>query len=261
EKSTALILVVVLAAIDVIAVDWRYFNWEDFKYEQGKVIEMPADEVDLAIQQDKDPHYRVYDVSNNPFNDNTAAAHHKLIGGYDPAKLSRYQDLIENILVSKEYSDKGLDMLNCKYVIAMDTTKSRFYYPRYSANGKAWFVEKLSPAKNATAEMDLMKNIDNKKEASVNSGFESNKNLKSATFVVDRNASRKLISYHPDTMIYKVENANPGYLVFSEIYYDNWRAEIDGEPATLNKVDYTLRGLQVKPGAHTIKLYYERPAE
>ena len=59
-------------------------------------------------------------------------------------------------------------------------------------------------------------------------------------------------------MVYSVYNANKGYLVFSEIWYDNWRVEIDGYPAQLNKVDYTLRGLAVPAGKHTIKMVYDK---
>jgi uncharacterized membrane protein YfhO len=125
-------------------------------------------------------------------------------------------------------------------------------------NGNAWFVQSLSPAKNAAEEMELLKKSDPKSQATYNSDFEQNKTLGAASFTLDSSSSAKLNSYHPDTMVYSVNNANNGYLVFSEIWYDNWRVEIDGKPTQLNKVDYTLRGLAVPAGQHTIKMVYDK---
>jgi uncharacterized membrane protein YfhO len=97
-----------------------------------------------------------------------------------------------------------------------------------------------------------------KVEATYNAEFAQNANLKPQTFVLDSTASAKLMTYHPDTMRYEVNNANPGYLVFSEIWYDNWKASIDGKPVDVNKVDYTLRGIQVPAGQHKIELVFDK---
>lgn len=125
-------------------------------------------------------------------------------------------------------------------------------------NGNAWFVQSLSPAKDAAEEMDLLKKSNPKSQATYNADFEQNKTLSTASFILDSSSSAKLNSYHPDTMVYAVNNAYNGYLVFSEIWYDNWRVEIDGKPAQLNKVDYTLRGLAVPAGKHNIKMVYDK---
>jgi uncharacterized membrane protein YfhO len=107
--------------------------------------------------------------------------------------------------------------------------------------------------------MDLLKaNTNLKSEAGFVASFPSNKDLKEQTFVLDSNASAKLLTYHPDTMNYSVTNSNDGYLVFSEIYYEDWKAQIDGKPVTINKVDYAFRGILVPAGKHTVKLYFEK---
>jgi uncharacterized membrane protein len=258
QRSMAIGLIGVLAAVDLIGVDWRYLSWDEFTFEKGTVTDRVPDLADKQILSDPDIHYRVFDLTNDPFNDNEGAAFHKMIGGYDPAKLSRYQDVISNLFAQEAYRDKGLDMLNCKYMIGTDSGNRRGVIPRTTMNGNAWFVQSISPAKDAAEEMDLLKKSDPKTQATFNSDFEQNKTLGATSFVLDSSYSAKLNSYHPDTMLYSVSNAYNGYLVFSEIWYDNWRVEIDGKPAQLNKVDYTLRGLAVPAGKHTIKMVYDK---
>ncbi len=258
QRTLAIGLIGVLGAVDLIGVDWRYLSWDEFTFEKGTVTDRVPDLADKQILSDPDIHYRVFDLTNDPFNDNEGAAFHKMIGGYDPAKLSRYQDVISNLFAQEAYREKGLDMLNCKYMIGLDSGNRRGVIPRTTMNGNAWFVQNLSSAKNAADEMELLKKSDPKTQATFNSDFEQNKTLSAASFVLDSSSSAKLNSYHPDTMVYTVNNANNGYLVFSEIWYDNWRVEIDGKPAQLNKVDYTLRGLAVPAGQHTIKMVFDK---
>jgi hypothetical protein len=257
KKMMAIGLIGAFAAVDLIGVDWRYLSWDDFQFEQGMVSEKTPDAADKEILADKDLHFRVFDLTNDPFNNNEGAAFHKMIGGYDPAKLSRYQDLISEFLSKSDHQGKALDMLNCKYLMGADSGR-RIAMARLTNNGNAWFVQQLSSTDNALNEMNKLKTINNKIEATFNSDFDKNKNLKSGSFVVDSSSTAKLLSYHPDTLHYQVDNAHDGYLVFSEIYYDNWRAEIDGKPVDLNKVNYTLRGISVPAGQHKVRLYFDK---
>jgi uncharacterized membrane protein YfhO len=129
---------------------------------------------------------------------------------------------------------------------------------RPTSNGNAWFVNNLINTSNAKEEMDQLKVIDNKVSATFNNSFTSNTSIKNTSFTKDSTATIKLLSYHPDTMVYQSTNNNEGYAVFSEIYYDNWKAKIDGNPVDINKVNYTLRGLNVGAGSHNIVLYYDK---
>jgi hypothetical protein len=257
KGQLAIVVIGAFAAIDLIGVDWRYLNWSDFVFEKGTATDRIPDATDKQIMSDNDPHFRVFDLTRDPFNNNEGAAFHKMIGGYDPAKLSRYQDLISEFLSQKTYQEQGLDMLNCKYMIGSDG-QQRMAIQRGTQNGNAWFVNQLIGVSNAKDEMDTLKGINNKTTATFNSSFENNKTAKAQMFEVDSSANAKLTSYHPDTMNYQVSNRKEGYLVFSEIYFDNWRAEIDGKPADLHKVNYTLRGIAVPAGNHKIKLYFNK---
>ena len=50
-----------------------------------------------------------------------------------------------------------------------------------------------------------------------------------------------------------------GLLVLSEVDYPGWRATIDGSPAELVRADYTLRGVCVPAGEHSVELVYDPP--
>jgi hypothetical protein len=232
-------------------------SWDDFQFKKGEASIRTEDDVDRQILADKDLHYRVFDLSGDPFNNNEAAAFHKLIGGYDPAKLSRYQDLIAELLAKNEYQNLALDMLNCKYLIGSDSSR-RMTMQRPSANGNAWFVKQLLATDNAKMEMDKLKTINVKTEATYNKEFKQNDGIKAGTFNVDSLTSATLLSYHPDTLKYDVSNTNDGYLVFSEIFYDDWRVLIDGKEVPLNKVNYALRGVNIPAGNHKVVCYFNK---
>ncbi len=41
-------------------------------------------------------------------------------------------------------------------------------------------------------------------------------------------------------------------MVFSEIYYPEWTATVDGKPVEIGRADYVLRALKVDKGQHQV---------
>ena len=66
--------------------------------------------------------------------------------------------------------------------------------------------------------------------------------------------------YGANAMAYNVETAQNGLLVPSEIWYPAWKATLDGQNAEVLRVNYSLRGVLVPSGKHTISLRYDSDA-
>jgi hypothetical protein len=70
----------------------------------------------------------------------------------------------------------------------------------------------------------------------------------------------KMVSYHPEKLVYNFESDSKQFVVFSEIYYENdWKAFVDGKEVPILKTNYLLRGVEVPAGKHTVELRYVYP--
>lgn len=245
-----------LLIFDLGGVAKRYLPWDEFKYKDKDIAEdIKPTPADLQILQDKDIHYRVFDLARDPFNDNTSAKFHRLIGGYHPAKLSRYQDLIANQIAKQ--NQNVLDMLNNKYIIGKaEGIDQEIAQQRPSALGNAWFVNTLKYAKGPKAEMDALTTLLPAKDAVADESFAT---ILGNDLSFDKDSSDKisLLSYHPDKMEYESFSKNGGLAVFSEIYYQpGWKAMIDGKPVEHGRVNYILRGLKIPSGQHKVSFHF-----
>ena len=108
---TALLGAVML--LDLVPVDLRFLSHDDFISARRRQITATA--ADKAILADKDPGFRVLNLTVSPFQDATTSYFHRSVGGYHGAKLARYQDLIDRYL--SYCNDAVLDMLNTRYLI------------------------------------------------------------------------------------------------------------------------------------------------
>lgn len=70
----------------------------------------------------------------------------------------------------------------------------------------------------------------------------------------------KLLSSRPNKLTYKADVKGDQLAVFSEIYYPiGWKAFVDGKETSILKVNYLLRGLELKDGSHKIEFVYDLP--
>ena len=93
-----------------------------------------------------------------------------------------------------------------------------------------------------------------KKQAIIRAPISDFKN----NFQLDSLASIKLTEYKPNYLKYESNNSNEGFAVFSEVYYSNgWKTFIDDKKANHIRVNYTLRGMEIPAGKHTIEFRFD----
>ena len=265
------ICMAVLCLVDMWQVDKRYLNDEMFVPKSERDMPHQATSTDLAIMKDKSLDYRVLNLASNTFNENETSYFHKSIGGYHPAKLRRYQEMIDAYIAPEMQKTMQaiaaaggnmqavdgvktfpvLNMLNTKYFILPLQGGTTAPIQNPYAQGNGWFVNKLNYVDDANAEYAEVGKIDVRHEAVADKKFEVALGQAKAN---DSTASVKLDKYEPNNLQYTVNSKNGGVVVFSEIYYPGWTATIDGQPAELGRVNYILRAVSVKPGKHTVVL-------
>lgn len=253
KKPMVLGALVILVAIDLIGVDWRYVNKESFV--DSRLMDTPfqVTQADAQILSDTS-RYRVYDLDEG-LNGARASFFHNSIGGYHAAKPRRLQELFEYQIAKN--NRQILNMLNIKYVMRQGQQGETVASVNPTANGNAWFVSKVLKVTSDDAEMKALDRVETDTEAIVNTqNFPELKNLPES-YVADSTATVTLVSHTPDVLKYVSDNHNKGLIVFSEMYYPHgWDVTIDGKKASHFRVDYALRGLEVPSGKHTIEFSF-----
>ena len=265
--------ILVLCLIDLWQVNKRYLNDEMFVPQSEREAPQQMSQTDELILRDKTLDYRVLNLASNTFNENETSYYHKSIGGYHAAKLRRYQEMIEQYISPEMQKLMGavaeaggdmtqvngdsicpvLNMLNTRYFIFPLQGGQTVPLQNPYALGNAWFVDKVSYAKNANEEILQVGKIDLRHEAVADEKFKA----QLGDGVAQDTASVVTIkNYEPNQLTYEVNSGKGGVVVFSEVYYPGWTATIDGEPAELGRVDYILRALNVKPGKHEVVLSF-----
>ena len=266
--------VAVLCLIDMWQVNKRYLNDGMFVERSVREQAQPMTQTDRQILQDKALDYRVLNLASNTFNENETSYYHKSIGGYHAAKLRRYQELIDAYIspemqktmsaIAKAGGDMTkvngdsifpvLNMLNAKYFIVPLQGEQTVPIRNPYVYGNAWFVDKIAYVDNANAELDKLGTLDLRHEAVADARFRSQlgeaKEQDSTSIV-------RLTAYEPNQLTYDVRSATGGIVVFSEIFYPEWTATVDGKTAELGRVNYVLRALQVDKGHHTVVLTFD----
>lgn len=244
--------------VDLWMVDKEYLNESHLVKRRARDDFYKDTQADKVILQDKDPNYRVFNLTVNPFTDAMTSFHHMSIGGYHGAKLIRYQDMIDRHL--SKNNNNVLDMLNTRYYIVPNRQTNQVEVKgNPNALGNAWFIDNVLWAKNADEEIELLNDFDPANQVVIDERFRSS--LSNDQFEND-NSSIELAQYQPNKLIYKA-NVNDGgqFAVFSEIYYEgtdhDWKSYIDDKPVDHIRVNYILRGMNIPEGQHTIEFKFE----
>ena len=253
KEIYAIGILVVLIAFDLIGVNIRYVNGSDFV--SARIMDQPFQKnpADLQILEDEG-HFRVYDITTNPFSSGRASYFHNALGGYHAAKPGRIQDLDDFYLAE---GDIGvLNMLNVRYIIGESPNGGPVAQRNPFANGNAWFPESVLLAENANEELLLLDSLDTKRTVVIHNEFKDL--LPLAEMARDSTASIDLVEVKPDYLVYESASKTPQLAVFSEVYYpQGWNAYINGEPSDHIRANYALRALPLPAGNHRIEFKFE----
>lgn len=238
----------VLILFDLVGVAKRYVNNDDFV--SATLVNKPfeATPADKEILKDT-TYYRVFDLVGGAAK---PSYFHNSLNGYNAAELKRYSEVFDFYVAKNNIN--VLNMLNAKYII-FENESGVIPYFNDESNGNAWFVNELKGVTSANEEIKALDSLDNKHKAVYNSKIYKNVPTQ---YRVDSLASIKLVAYKPNYLKYQSTNANKGFAVFSEIYYKNgWKTTVDGKDATHMRVNYTLRGMELPAGTHTIEFKFD----
>ncbi len=253
KQGTAIGLFVILIVFDLVGVDRRYVNNDDFV--MSRIMDNPFQEnfADKEILKDTE-YFRVYDVTSSPFNSGKASYYHNALGGYHAAKPGRIQD-IDNFYLSK--GDIGiLNMMNVRYIITQGNNGSEVPQRNPYANGAAWFVENVMIAQNANEELLLLDSLDTKSTAIIHKEFIEKLPLENIKR--DSTATINIKNHAPNHLVYESSATSPQLALFSEAYYSKgWNAYIDEQPVEHFRANYILRAMKIPEGNHTIEFKFE----
>lgn len=255
KKAWVMAAVGALVVLDLWPVDRRFLDRSNFITPKENSKEYAMKDWEKTLQNIPG-FFRILNNSSgeNPFSEARSSLYYKSVGGYNAAKLKRYQDIIDQHLRVRHMPVYG--MLNTRFIIqkGKDGKEEIVEYPY--ALGNAWFVDQYVITKNDQEESDALTMVNLSSTAVVSEEFKDL--LPEFMITPDPDRWVRLTSHAPNAREYSYTNAVPGTLVFSEIWYPHgWKAFIDEKPAQLFRANYILRALNVPAGTHTVRMVFD----
>lgn len=267
----AAIILLLVSTLDITVTSHTYFSNDkgpnQYKTPANQLF-IPADDydnsnfgknaIDEQILQDKDPNYRVFNMlgteSGGPFSESRTSYYHKSVGGYHPAKLRIYQDIIEMYLSARP-SPNVLNMLNTRYIITQDPQNGQpLLIPNPDAYGHCWLVKHVQLVDGKVQAIRGIGNTNLKDTAIVERSFE--KKITQPQW--DSASTIRMTRFDNDAVEYEANCNGPQFAVFSEVYYPlGWNVYLDGKKTDYVNVNYILRGMSLPAGKHTIRFAFE----
>jgi len=274
KKEYLFIALGVFIIADMWTIDQRYLNADMFQSKSVVSNEFKAAPVDEFILKDKDPNYRVLNLTRSVFNDAYTPYFHKSIGGYHGAKLRKYQDIIDVYLapyvqsmqaaIQEDKSDvlseyipqmQVLNMLNTKYIIENPNVTP--FINNY-AFGNAWFVDAYKMVDSYDDEINNLDEVNLLRTVVINKKNVGDYKLPELNISANDSGSIILTSYKPNHLTYRSNSTKTEFAVFSEIYYPKgWQVYLDNKEVEHINVNYILRGMQIPAGSHIIEFKFE----
>ena len=249
------LLFLAISSMDLLIVGNEYLNGDQYvSQDEITSTNFTPSAIDQQILLDKDADFRVFNMAGDRYNESRTSYFHKSVGGYHPAKLRIYQDVIEKYL-SDRPNPAIVNMLNTKYVIIQDPQSGQSQLiPNSDAFGPCWLVKNVKIVANRVDAILALGNTNLKDTAIIELAFSKNviqPQRDSASFI-------RMTKYDNDAIEYEANCNGPQFAVFSEVYYPlGWNAYIDEKKSIYFNTNYILRGLSIPTGKHTVRFVFE----
>ena len=248
----------VLLVVDLLLVAEKLIDPQDDPTRIETYYSGRQTEIVNAMQEDTGL-YRILPV--NEFNTNEYGYFGiSTIGGYHPAKLGNYQELMDKVGFN---SFPVLNMLNTRYLVSAQPiltdgltpvveSEGGYLYRNESALPRAFLVDSVRVITEKDAIFEAMRDP----------GFRPGEYAILEKPVAERlgplgDSSVEITLHTPHRIEMSVDAAAPCLLVLSEIYYPSgWRIEIDGQPAEIHRTNYVLRSVAVPEGRHDVVMTF-----
>ena len=240
-----------LSTIDLLQFGMKYLNDKSFESKDNyEANEFPLSDADRKIMEDKDPNFRVMNTSS--LEESKTSYYHKSIGGYHPAKIGIYDDLMAYQLSGRPNMNV-INMLNTKYFI-QEQGNNKIASINPTALGNAWFVKGVKYVKGPMQEMKALDTFNPSDTAVIDDVYAP---IIKSFLPTDSAASIKMTSFDNDAITYQTNTTANHLALFSEIYYKDWKAYIDGKNVDFAKANYVLRAMVIPAGNHKIEFKFE----
>ncbi len=256
-----------LIVCDLLPVASEYLNANNYVDASDYEAIFSPGELDKVIFKDRDPYFRVLVQTEKTYHSAVQTYFHKCIGGYHPAKLQIYQDLIDSQL-GDNYNVQIINMLNAKYIISQTSDLKFKLTLNINACGNAWFADEIKWVGSADEEMHSLNAIRVHDSFATPNAFDPRKTAiirmlykneaGNSSIGHDSLAFIKLDKYGLDDISFISSNSKDGLGVFSDIFYNKgWKAYIDGKETPILKADYVLRAVKIPAGNHHIEFLFK----
>ena len=264
RKLTALLLLAILACltiVDVWRVDTHIFG--RMVGERSSVTNESFRDDAIEFLQGDTTLYRILPLGQE-FTDNKYVGFGiASVGGYHAAKPTLYEKFYDGVLRPGKLTLGVLAMLNVKYLVAPDYIRpvdlftlvhdgSRKIYQYNGVLPRAYLVDSVAVF---TDESSVL-------EAVTSNLFDPSRTVfllepTPGKAVTKEGSSVRIVSYGLNRIDIEANIVKPCFMVLSELYYPDWKAEIDGVRVKIYRADFLLRGLPLAPGRHAIRFFYD----
>lgn len=231
-------------------------------------------DTDRFLLQDQD-YFRIFPITENPFNNNDWSYYHNSIGGYSGAKLRIYQDLIENCFRGNKQDPISLNWeilkaLNTRYIVSsqelpsarlqlvfQDKKSELFTYRMLNDPCPAWFVKNYEVVRERQERLGRLNDpqLDLHETVILEEEFPLPLEYPDSSFI-------RVVDPSFNHIEYEVSCSDPGLLVVSEIHYPpGWKCYLDGQETGIYKADHALRAVYINAaGNHQLRFEFSSSA-